>query len=198
MTESEAESGQPIINITGQKVALGPIRRDLVPLYQRWVNDFEVTRTLAIGMRPMTREAEEAWFDSTVTKADEVAFTIYERATMRPIGNTSLMEIDHYNRSAEFGMLIGDKECWGRGYGTEVSRLMLEYGFIGLGLHNVWLQVYSYNRRGIRAYLRAGFREIGRRREARRLGGRAYDIVLMDCVATEFTPSVLSGLLPDE
>src|SRR5437763_995089 len=56
-------SDPPIINITGEKIALGPIRRDLVPLYLRWINDFEVTRTMGIGWRPMTQEAEEAWYE---------------------------------------------------------------------------------------------------------------------------------------
>lgn len=67
----------------------------------------------------------------------------------------------------------------------------------GLGLHNLMLTVFSHNPRGIRAFTRAGFREIGRRREAKRVAGRAYDVVYMDCLATEFTGSVLRGLLPE-
>jgi diamine N-acetyltransferase len=72
---------------------------------------------------------------------------------------------------------------------------MLDYGFAALGLHNILLHVYSYNERGIRAYTRAGFREIGRRREALRLAGQAHDIVYMDCLATEFQSPVLRRLL---
>jgi RimJ/RimL family protein N-acetyltransferase len=186
---------QPIINITGEKVALGPIRRDLLPLYHRWINDFQVTRTLAARLCPMTWEAEEAWFEGA-SKGDGAAmFTIYERATMRPIGNTGLEEIDYYHRTATFGLMIGEKECWGKGYGTETTRLMLDYGFTGLGLHNIMLTVYSFNERGVRAYVRAGFREIGRRREAVRLGGEAHDVILMDCLATEVQGSVLRRLI---
>jgi RimJ/RimL family protein N-acetyltransferase len=191
---SPAENPEPpILNITGEKVALGPARRDLVPLYQKWMNDFEVIRTLGARLRPMTREAEEAWFDQT--SKNDLLFTIYERATLRPIGNTGLDGIDHFHRTAEFGILIGERECWGKGYGTETTRLMLDYGFTTLGLHNVMLTAYSFNERGLRAYTRAGFREMGRRREAFRLGGQAYDVVYMDCLATEFESPALRPLI---
>ncbi len=189
---------RPIINIQGQKVALGPHRRDLIPTYLRWINDFEVTRTLAMGMAPHTREAEETWYDSLARREKQVIFTVYERATMRPIGATALNDIDHHHRTAEFGLLIGEKDCWGKGYGTETARLMLDYGFTALGLHCITLRSYSYNQRGIRAYARAGFRDAGRLREAHRLGGRAYDVILMDCLATEFRSPVLHLLLPPE
>jgi RimJ/RimL family protein N-acetyltransferase len=64
--------------------------------------------------------------------------------------------------------------------------LLLDYAFSVLGLHNVMLDVAGYNERAIRAYRRAGFREIGRRRQSYRLGDRVYDQVFMDCLATEF------------
>src|SRR5205807_2139134 len=133
MEPTQQPQDQPLINISGEKIALGPARRDLLPLYQRWINDFEVIRTLGARLRPMTWEAEEAWYEET-SKSDTL-FTIYERATMRPIGNTGLHDIDHLHRTAEFGILIGEKECWGKGYGTETTRLMLDYGFNGPRLH---------------------------------------------------------------
>src|SRR5688572_592084 len=177
----EEKPEAPILNITGEKVALGPIRRDLLPHYLRWINDFEVTRTLSAGFQPMTYEAEEAWFEGASKRSGDAMFTIYERATMRPIGNTGIHDVNLHHRTAEFGLLIGEKESWGKGYGTETTRLMLDYGFTCLGLHNIMLRVYSFNERGIRAYTRAGFREIGRRREAIRVAGQAHDEVLMEC-----------------
>ncbi|MGH2585745.1 MAG: GNAT family N-acetyltransferase [Dehalococcoidia bacterium] len=186
----------PIINIAGDLVALGPMRRELVPLYQRWINDFEVTRTLLVAMRPMTEEAEAIWFQGESTGRDIVTFTAYERSTLRPIGTTTLRTIDHRLRRADFGILIGEKDCWGKGYGTETTRLLLDYGFTALGLHNILLTTQSFNERAIRAYRRAGFREFGRRREAHWLGGHAYDVVYMDCLATEFESPVLHRLLP--
>jgi RimJ/RimL family protein N-acetyltransferase len=193
MSDADA-SPAPIINISGERVALGPLRRDLLPLYQRWINDWEVTRTLGHPLRPMTWESEEAWYEG-VARGGGVQFQIYERDTLRPIGTTGLHDIDHQHRTAVFGILIGEKDCWGKGYGTETARLMLDYGFTALGLNNILLQVFSYNERGIRAYRRAGFREIGRRRQAHRLHGEAHDIILMDCLAAEFESPVLKQLL---
>jgi RimJ/RimL family protein N-acetyltransferase len=190
----EGDHAEPIINIIGDSVALGPIRRDLIPTYQRWINDWEVVRTLGHGIRPMTLEAEEGWFSSVAT-GSSVIFQIYERATLRPIGTTSLEAIDHQHRTATFGLLIGEKDCWGKGYGTETARLILDYGFNALGLHNIMLQVYAFNERGVRAYLRAGYKEIGRRRQALVRAGVAHDIVLMDCLATEFHSDMVKGLL---
>ncbi len=187
MTPATGSTEPPVVNIVGNLVALGPLRRDLLRLYQRWINDFAAVRTLALPPQPMTLEAEAAWYDGLVTDGTRL-FTIYERATWRPIGNTDLRDVDHRNRSASFGILIGEADARGKGYGTETTRLVLDYAFTVLGVHNVWLDTASYNVAALRAYARAGFKEIGRRREAHRLGDRVYDVVLMDCLATEFVP----------
>jgi RimJ/RimL family protein N-acetyltransferase len=181
---------RPILNLVGEKVALGPLRRDLLPLYQRWINDFNVMSNLGGEPRPMTADAEAAWFERAATSNEQIIFTIYERPTLRPMGTTDL-RLDRANRTATFGILIGVKELWGRGYGTETTRLMLDYAFHVLGVHNVMLTVYPRNERGVRAYRRAGFREIGRRREAHLYGGLLEDILFMECLATEFERPVV-------
>jgi len=202
MSESEAMTDtpteRPIVNIEGDLVALGPVRRDLILLYQRWMNDFATLRTIGQPYRPMTLDAETAWYDR-VAASDAAMFTIYERATWRPIGNTDLRDIDHRNRSAGFGILIGETECRGKGYGTEATRLILDYAFTALGLHNVLLTCYEFNLAGHRAYQKAGFKEIGRRRQCRWLAGRLWDEIYMDCLATEFDSPRLSGIFaPDQ
>jgi diamine N-acetyltransferase len=188
---------QPIFNIARNTVALGPHRRDLVPLYQKWYNDFSVMMPYLLQLRPRTREAQEAGFvGMSSPEPPSVHFTIYESATLRPIGVTFLDNIDTLYQLAEFNIFIGERDCWGKGYGTETTVLMLDYGFTLLGLHNITLRVDGYNERAIRAYTRAGFKEFGRRREVRRRGERRYDVVYMDCLASEFTQSTLSALLP--
>jgi diamine N-acetyltransferase len=182
----------PVVNITGERIVLGPLRRELLVTYQRWINDFTASRNLAVAPRPLTMEAETAWFDGVTSSATDTSFTIYERAGGRPIGNTGLHEIDYRNRTAEFGILIGEADARGRGFGTEATRLMLDYAFIALGLHNVMLRVYAYNLAGIRAYEKAGYREFGRRREAILMGGRLWDVIFMECLASEFTSPVLA------
>jgi len=200
----EYEAGaqeSPVVSITGERVALGPIRRDLVPLYHGWINDFAVLRTLHVP-QPSTLEEVQAAHEAQVAEERQrraVYFTVYDRATLRPIGRTDLMDISYRDRSAGFGIEIGEANYRGRGYGTEATRLTLDYAFTALGLHNVALETWEYNRAAQRAYAKAGFRETGRRRQAKFMGGKLWDIVQMDCLSTEFISPVLGKILvPDE
>jgi RimJ/RimL family protein N-acetyltransferase len=182
------------LNIVGALVALGPFVRDGLALYYRWINDFEVTRYYLDTPRPQTLEERAAWYERL--SADDpynIDFLIYELATMRPIGRVGLEDISYQHQRASFGILIGEKDCWGKGYGTEATRLTLDYGFRLLGLHNIMLSVSSANTAAIQAYTRAGFREIGARRECRREGDSTLDSIFMDCLSTEF-----DGLAPKE
>ncbi len=168
-------------------MALGPFDRDHLDAYVRWGNDFEIARTFGSPFIPRTRLAREAWFERIAAGDPRIIdFTIFERTTNRPIGYTTLDDIDPRHLTARFGLLIGEKDCWGKGYGTETTELVLEYGFRLLGLHSISLTVLAFNERAYRVYRRAGFREIGHRRESHRLGSTAVDEVLMDCLASEF------------
>ena len=192
--ESKPQSNEtPVLNIVGERVALGPLRKDLLPLYGRWINDFGTIRTLGLPPGPVTDEKEQDWYEGRARSENDVMFTIYERETLRPIGNTALHGLDHRNRSASFGIIIGEPECRGKGYGTETTRLMLDYAFAALGLHNVMLTVFTFNPAGIRAYEKAGFKPIGRRRECRVMGGKVYDEIYMDCLAPEFDRPAAPG-----
>jgi diamine N-acetyltransferase len=190
---------RPVLSIEGELVALGPLRRELLPLYQRWINDLGTARTLDLPPQPMTIEKEQDWYDQYSRAENSVPFTIYERETLRPIGNTGPDGVDHRNRTATFGIVIGEPDCRGKGYGTETTRLMLDFAFTALGLHNVMLMVFEFNPAGIRTYEKAGFREIGRRRKSRMMGGRLWDDVYMDCLSSEFESPVLHRIFaPDD
>lgn len=187
----------PIIFLRGDSIGMGPLRSDLVTTYQRWVNTLQVTRTLMVPCRPLTEEGEQAWLDSALTSSTDAVFTMYELTTMRPIGNAGLHNIDHLHGIADFGIVIGEPDAWGKGYGTEATRLMLAYGFDVLGLHNIQLEVYAYNPAAQRAYERAGFKRIGVRRGAVKAGRERYDAVYMDATADEFEPSPFHYLMQD-
>lgn len=186
------------IVVPGELVYLGQIRKDLAPVYRRWVNDLQVASTLAIindvGL-PMTDEDEEGWLESVRSDSSQALFTIYERSTGEPVGNVGLSGVRSINRSAEFGILIGERSVHGRGYGTEATRLILDYGFTMLGLNHIWLKCVAFNAAGLRVYEKAGFSYAGRLREAWQLGGRQHDVILMDVLAREFKSPVLSSLL---
>lgn len=187
----------PITLLQNEQVMLGPIRRELLETYQRWMSDLAVTRTLAIPNMPMTVEAEQGWLDHALTNSNDATFTIYRRDTGEAIGNTGLHNINQFHRTADYGIVIGERSAWNRGFGTAATRLLLAYGFDILGLENIMLEVYETNPGAVRAYEKAGFRRIGIRRSAFTLGRERTDIIFMDAVAGDFPPSELQSLLVD-
>lgn len=184
----------PHLIVTGERVALGPLRQDLVPVYARWVTTLEVAR--GVGSTVVyTVEAERAWYEEAA-KPDprQALFTVYDRLDPAPIGTTGLTGIDHRHGTATFGIMLGERR--GQGLGTETTRLVLDWAFTVLGLHNVDLVVFAWNKPAIRCYEKAGFRQIGHRRGGAVCMGRRFDVVIMDAIAEEFTGSVLTDLVP--
>jgi len=181
----------PILNIVGELVALGPLRRDLLPTYQRWINDFGTARYVSNLPLPMSEETELKWFEAATTDQMSPAFTVYERGSGLPVGTTTLHNVNHCHGTAEWGIMIGEAVARGKGYGTETARLMLDYAFTALGLSNVMLAVLEVNVAGRRAYEKAGFREIGSRRQAHAVGRHRCDVIYMDCVSSEFESPLL-------
>jgi diamine N-acetyltransferase len=186
----DSASSPPIVNITGDLVALGPLHRDLLPLIERWENDFWVMDRGGGDPRPFTTDTLSAGWESSLRgeRPDWLGFAIYRLPDLLPIGHANLRDFMNPHGTAEFGITIGEAGERGRGFGTEATRLLLDYAFTVLGVHNVWLDTPAYNVGAIRAYEKAGFREIGRWRGARVLAGRRFDVVLMDCIADEFVP----------
>lgn len=128
--------------------------------------------------------------------SDEVHFTVYDLDDLAPVGTALLVRVNHHAGAAEFGITIGDRR--NQGLGTEATRLVLDWAFTVMGLHNVMLVTFSWNLPAIRAYTKAGFQEIGRRRGAVVTMGQRYDQVLMDAVAEEFSESVLARHAPSQ
>ena len=187
------ESQEPDVLVVGEKVALGPLRRDLAGVYAGWMNQLEVRRGLA-HRGIATPQSQEKWVEDNLEKGakrePEVAeFTIYDRTDSTPVGTAGLFQIAHAHGTAEFGIFIGERR--GHGLGTEATRLVLDYAFGVLHLRNVLLETLEWNVAGLKAYERAGFRRIGVRRGARISRGRPTNVVLMDAVPEDFGASVL-------
>lgn len=182
---------RPIITVEGQKVALGPLRRDLIPLYHAWITNLTTNRFMLAKAASMTLDGEVAWYESVIKRSDTTMFTIYELPEYRPVGNVDLHAIDQANRSAELGIMIGEVDARGRGLGTEAVRLVCDLGFNVLGLNSIHLVTFGWNIAGQKAYVKAGFREIGRRREARWFDGRYWDDIWYDLLRSDFeSPAV--------
>jgi diamine N-acetyltransferase len=196
MTAEEPKQEASIL-VSGQRVGLGPLRRDLIPLYARWQTDLEVLRGLGHSGQVPRIETTEAWYEqATRPESTDVHFTIYDLDDLAPVGTAVLVQVDRHAGTAEFGITIGERR--NQGLGTEATRLVLDWAFTVMGLNNVLLVTFSWNLAAIRAYAKAGFREIGRRRGAVVTLGRRYDQVLMDAVAEEFTDSILARQLPPD
>jgi len=144
----------------------------------------------------MALAEEEIWFEKMIARpAAEHVYVIEAKLPPAagspelqwlPIGNTAFISILDIDRCAEIGIMLGEKTWWNKGYGTETMRTMLRHGFETLNLHRIWLQVYANNKRGIRAYEKAGFRHEGIYREGHYQAGKYHDVLLMSVLRQEW------------
>ena len=178
--------------IVGERIYLSPISMDDAEVFTKWMNDFNVTAYTGRSSRLMTIECEKVWLNSALNSCEPL-FSIIKLENDELIGNISLMKIDNIRRTATLGIMIGEDENRSKGYGTESIKLLLDYGFNYLNLNNIMLEVFNFNERAIKAYKKAGFKEIGRRREAYFLNGNYYDEVYMDVLAKEFNESCIKN-----
>lgn len=173
--------------LEGDRLYLSPINIEDAELYTKWINDFDVTVNLLSTPVIYTLEKERAILERL--SKDGINLAIIDKETDRVIGNCGLMEVNHLYRKADLGIFIGEKEYWGKGYGTEAIELVLDFGFNILNLNNIMLIVNSFNERAIRCYEKCGFKVIGKRRQAIIMGSETYDECFMDILASEFKKS---------
>jgi RimJ/RimL family protein N-acetyltransferase len=183
------------IKLEGKRIFLSPILRKDVPSFQKWVNNLEITMYTAQATNIFTIEDEYEWFEKTRKSKDTIVLSIVKRNSNEVIGAVSLNEINYTDRRANLGIMIGEIKEWNKGYGKEALVLILDFGFNVLNLHNIYLSVYSYNKRAIMAYNKLGFKLTGKLRKARFLGGEYYDILIMDMLAKEFKESKIKCMV---
>ncbi|MCR4391267.1 MAG: GNAT family N-acetyltransferase [Candidatus Acetothermia bacterium] len=171
----------------GERVRLRQIEREDIPTFVRWFNDPEV-RQFLVMYEPMSRAKEERWFAAQLERRDEFLYAIEAQVdgSWVHIGNLGLHRVDWKNRTAVFGIVLGEKAYWGQGYGSEAARVLLRFAFQELNLHRVELEVFAFNARAIRCYEKAGFRHEGTRRHAFFRDGRYHDVHVMSILREEF------------
>jgi len=174
--------------IYGERVRLRAAERKDVNRFCVWVNDPEVTRYLSLYL-PMSTVDEENWFDS-MTKRDQSEKTLVVEVrdgdVWKMIGNCGVFGIDPVNRLGELGIMLGEKDEWNKGYGTETMTLLLRHCFGTLNLNRAFLQVYAENIRAKRSYEKAGFVEEGCLREAVYRHGKYDDVIIMSVLRSEW------------
>ncbi|HNS01976.1 MAG TPA: GNAT family protein [Anaerolineae bacterium] len=168
-------------------IRLRAVEREDIPTFVRWFNDPEVRRTLLM-FAPMSKVSEERWFESRQTRDNDYLFGIEVPVNddWQLIGNVGLHQIDWVHRHCTFGIVIGERTFWERGYGSKATRAALRFAFHTLNLHRVELEVFDFNQRARHVYEKAGFRLEGTRRQALFQDGVYHDEHLMAILRTEF------------
>lgn len=156
----------------------------------KWINDEEVTQFLGSGMLsyPVSSIAEREFIEKfgRSESPTEKTFAIETLADGRFIGALGLHGIDWINRHSALGIVIGDKQYWGRGYGTDAMLVLMRLAFDKLNLHRLWLHVYDFNARAIASYERCGFKREGVLREQRFFGRKYHDTIVMGILEAEY------------
>lgn len=171
--------------LVGERIYLSPRNSEDVEIFTDWLNDFETTDYTGRSHEIMTLEAEKEYLEENANA--EATFVIIDINNDKLIGTVGLEQINHVNRIGTLGIFIGDKNYRNKGYGTEAIKLILDYGFNYLNLHNIKLDLLGFNERALACYKKCGFKECGRRRECRFVDGKYYDSIEMDILDSEFT-----------
>jgi RimJ/RimL family protein N-acetyltransferase len=173
-------------SLTGSQVVLRRHAPANLAAFLRWYSDAEVARLTRYQDGPMRPDEIERFFTARVVGIDSLTLAVHLRATDRLIGSCAFSQLDGDNGSALYHITIGEKELWGRGYGTEATQLMLGHAFGSLGLHRVSLAVFAFNERAIRSYRKVGFVVEGQAREAIFRDGRFWDEIEMSILEPEW------------
>jgi RimJ/RimL family protein N-acetyltransferase len=167
--------------LKGKKCILeGIVEKDL-PKFVKWLRDDRVNRYLSRDYSKQTLKDEKKWYNDTIKGKSEIAFGIYamEDRKKKLIGSTTLMKIDDTHKNAEFGIVIGDMDYWGKGIGSEVTNMIIDFGFKVVNLNSIYLTVDKSNKAGQKIYRRAGFKKAGVLREhVKRKKGYSETIVM--------------------
>lgn len=160
---------------------------DDVELYHRWRNDTEVmwSTNPALDLYHI-EETREFVSQVILGSSNSKSYIICEKETEKPIGITSLIQIDSKNRNAECIIDLGEKDYWGKGYGTEALGLLLNYAFLEMNLHRVSLRVFSFNEKAIKLYTKMGFQQEGISRQSVFRDGSWHDIIHMGILQHEW------------
>ena len=174
--------------LKGELVILRALEEEDAYELIKYVNDIEIFQYLTL-YRPLSLQDEFEFIRRVREEMKQnrsFSFAIVDKEANKLIGTIGLHNVDWISRNAELGIVIWKKEYWGRGYGTDAMKLLLYYGFTFLNLHRIWLRVYSFNKRAIRAYEKIGFKMEGTLREHVFKNGRYLDIHIMGILKYEF------------
>jgi len=172
--------------LAGKRLYLREVRpEDVNENYYRWMNDPEITRYLESRFYPNSMTGLREYVTNKLSDQDNVFLAIVLKENDRHIGNIKLGPINWIHRFADIGLLIGEKDCWGKGHATDAIRLVVNYSFNTLNLHKLTAGCYDLNIGSIKAFQKAGFVTEGVRKQQFYYGGAYIDHVLLGLVSPE-------------
>ena len=176
--------------LKGELVRLSAIDPDeFAKSFSRWNRDTEFMRLLDSNpskLRSQKRLQKSLEEDLGDQKNNQHWFTIRALTDDTLLGDIDLYIHNWTGRDAFVGLGIGEREFWGRGYGTDVMKVILRYAFLEVNLQRVTLNTFEYNPRAVRSYEKAGFRHEGRERQFLNREGRRWDLLYMGILRDEW------------
>ncbi|MGD0476540.1 MAG: GNAT family protein [Nitrososphaerales archaeon] len=169
----------------GRRVILRPFGEDDVRHVQKWSNDAEL-RKLTGGVEPMSNAEAERFYTELRNDKERIWFVIVLKDNDKVIGETGLLRVFRPWRTTDMTVIIGEKDEWGKGYGTEAGRLLLDYAFNRIGLHRVSVGVVGFNKRALRHWKNLGFEKEGVERDGYCCEGEYGDFVMMSILENEY------------
>ena len=175
---------------TGELVRLSAMDVDEISrAISRWSRDSEFRRLInSEAASVASSTGVKKWLEKELDEQsiNQHWFSIRKLDDDQLLGDIDIYVYNWPGRDAFVGLGIGEREFWGRGYGTDVIKVILRYAFIEVNLERVTLTVFEYNPRAIRAYEKVGFQLEGRQRGVILREGRRWDILYMGILREEW------------
>ena len=170
----------PIRKIFGKKTTLRVLSKKDLGKSLIWLKDPSVNMFLSHSFYDYTQEQEIKWFEFIQNSNNDVVFAIEDINTNLYIGNCALHKIDWENENCEMGIVIGEKDYWNKGYGSDAVRNVVNFAMFGLNLKSIKLEVYKDNRRAINVYKKSGFKLIKIEKKSHFYNGKYWDTLIME------------------
>lgn len=187
MSGNKTLNNYPVQKFFGKKTILRTLEKKDLKRSFVWLKDPSVNMYLSHNFRDYTEEQELKWFEFVQSSNNDVVFAIEDIDTHLHIGNCALHKIDWEKESCEVGIVIGEKNYWNKGYGSDAIKSIINFALYKLNLGSIKLDVYRYNRRAINVYRKCGFKLIQIEKRNHFYNGKYWDTLLMGLKKTEFS-----------